>query len=261
MRGIGIADGIGAKYIPLERFEDSMHFDIIILVKYHGKKARMIRSGCDRLIYDPLDCWSAERWDRSPEEFWKRQRRELGFDDIIATSPACQYIMQDALPSIPVHMFPHHADPRIGKNWYNPIGPIVYAGGEHFIREWKNVINKTCDNIPRNSIMAHDAECWKALKGASIGLHLRMPPTDTAINRYCKPQVKLENIAAAGLAAVVTGHPCATSLRPGMCFVNDPTELHEHILAAAKNPEKYRIFNPVTLESHIKRMKELCYND
>ena len=53
-----------------------------------------------------------------------------------------------------------------------------------------------------------------AMLNRALEKALRLAPHDTPLNRWCKPQVKLENAAAAGCPVLASGHPSVTSLRP-----------------------------------------------
>ena len=59
----------------------------------------------------------------------------------------------------------------------------------------------------------------------------RLAPFNTPLYRYCKPQIKLENAAAAGLPAVATDCPASTSLHPDVVTV--PADFSVDELAAA----------------------------
>lgn len=262
MRGVAVADKLGVPFVDLS--ELSGRYDTLVLVKYwtHGRDhdySKVLRRSCERLIFDPLDVFSSTKPLAEPSEFWRWCWKRLQFNDLIATSPACADSMVSGVPSLmpePVqfHLLPHHADPRIGPDWYNPRGPVVYAGGLRFIQSALVEIQAACDRLGRRLLLDYNKDCWRRLQGAALALHLRLPPEDTPLNRYCKPQVKLENAAAAGLPCLATADPCVMSL-------DIP-----HIVAASGDffgdirwslENAAPLTNPVTLDHHCARMAQL----
>lgn len=266
MRAVSVAKRLGVPFVDLSELEG--RYDCLIVVKYWdgkgGDYAKTIRKSCDRLIYDPLDVFSQKKPDADPSKFWHWTWHQLHFDDLIGTSPACVETMTgvNEIPQVEckIHLAPHHADPRIGPNWYNPNGPIVYAGGLRFIESALPQIQQACNALGRRLLVDYNKDCWRRLEGAALALHLRLPPHDTRLNKLCKPQVKLENAAAANLPCLATPHPCVMSLeKPGVNYT---------FRDAASNGINWKMWldhslkseplaNPVTLEQHVERMREI----
>ena len=189
------------------------NFDVGLIIK--ADSPPVMREKCRRLIWDPLDPWYADprAMRMHPADYWRAKHRKLGFDEIIATSPACEETMRAGLPdSVRVWMVPHHSDPRIEPSWYDPNGPIVYAGARYFVDSARREIEEAAKRIGREVVFDHDHHAWKRLRGASLSLCLRLPPYNVPLNRHCKPQVKVANAAAAGIPVLTTDDPCTTSL-------------------------------------------------
>lgn len=259
MRGQQPAYELGVPCLGLHELKEHGKFDVLILVKYHREYGSLIRKRCNRLIYDPLDCWSSlKHWRHAdPVEFWKWTRRELGYDEIIATSPACATVMQEALPMVKVHMLPHHADRMVGPHWHDPDGPIVYAGGQRFLGDQMLAIEAGCRANLRELIVDIGRACEKSLKGSALCLHPRLAPEDSPLNRWCKPQIKLENCAAAGLPILATKHPCIYSLRPDLCWIDDGQPWEKNIRRALDSPP---LAEPVTLGQHVESLRKVIGN-
>ncbi len=253
MRGKAVSQVLGVPFVETEGVSTQDRIDTLVLVKYWGDPDEL-RGKCDRLIFDPLDCWSSFReWlDAEPADFWRWTHRVLRFDEIIATSPACARVMRDALPRVPVHLAPHHADPAISPSCYAPKGSVVYAGRLRYIESELRSIQKACKRLGRRLVVEKAKWTPTCLEGASLFLHLRLPPTDTPLNRHCKPQVKLENAAAAGLPVLASPDPCVTSLRPG---VTESSDDWERGIEAALRSEP--LANPVSLDEHARTMERI----
>ena len=216
MRGETLARHLACRLIHPAEVNGESRREAIVAVK-KGFDGAPIRDRCDRLIYDPLDAFCDDSADLDPALYWRARYRELLFDDIIATSPACAAIMRDALPErVSVHLAPHHADPRINASWRKKDGPIVYAGLERFIASGLDRIRLACRMVGKEFIAGPDCD---VLRGASLALALRLPPHDTALKRRCKPHIKIANANAARKAGVATDCPAATSLYPEVVTV------------------------------------------
>jgi hypothetical protein len=258
MRGDPVAKALGASVLDVKPFTPKGHYDVILLVKYHGGFASRVRESCDRLIYDPLDCWGeAERW-VDPVQFWKHKFQELRFNDILATSPACQSLMREALSETNIHLAPHHADPAVNPDWHDPTGPIVYAGGSNYVMSGIVQIRRACQRIGREFRIDLNRSALKSLRGCSLMLNPRLPPFDSPLNRYCKPQVKAENCAAAGMRMLASDDPCVTSWRDVPVATTDEwlddEKLERRIKAAFDSPP---LSNPVTLQSHVEFLRSI----
>ena len=208
-----------------------------------------VRGAADRLVYDPLDVFWNEPHDTSPEEFWRRKYDELRFDDIIATSPACEAIMRESLPDrVQVHLIPHQSDSRIYEGWGNRDGPIVYVGQPAFIADGLDRVRSACRMLGKELVTGSSCD---VLKGASLALALRLPPYDTPLNRTCKPQVKIANAIAGNVPVVTTDSPAAASLYPGVESV--PVDFTARRLADAMRRaiESHRLWKPYRTENYL----------
>jgi hypothetical protein len=174
----------------------------------------VVLRGCSKIVFDPMDKWfsDARKARMDPVAYWKSEYERNPWTDIIATSPSCADAMQSAAAHTTVHLVPHAPDPRIEAGWYDPNGPIVYAGARYFIERYYSQIREAAKLLGREVFFDHDHHAWKSLKGASAVLSLRLPPTNSALNKQCKPQVKVANAAAAGIPVLSTDCPAATSL-------------------------------------------------
>ena len=252
MRGVAVADALGVPFFDLKDLRKADKIRTLILVKGHGRYAKDIRHSCERLIYDPLDAWFLSGREHDlPDVFWRWTHAQLAFDEIIATTPACAATMQDALPGVPVHLAPHHADPTIRPS-YDPDGPVVYSGAKRYLGNELPAIKHACKTLGRKLVIESGKGPPKKLAGASLVLHVRMPPHDTPLNRWCKPQVKLENAAAAGCPILVSDHPCATSCYPDA--VVHAGDWNASISAALGTAP---LHEPVTLTQQRDRLRQL----
>lgn len=236
MRGIQIALQNHWEMIDIADFKPKSKYDVLILVKYAGGYANLLRENCHRLIFDPLDCWAGR--DEAPAEFWERLRDEVCFDDIIATSPACAATMPGR-----VHLIPHHADVRVRPNKYDPAGPVVYIGDERYIRDGIQPIRAACEKLRRQ---LHIGTHPVLLHGASVALAPRLGRSSTEISRTCKPCVKVENAAAAGVPVLATDDSAITSLYPDVTTASHaiwsiPDELAACIRAAVAVDHNYDV--------------------
>jgi glycosyltransferase involved in cell wall biosynthesis len=227
MRGRVLSRHLGCELIEPRQVHGMARRKTIIAIK-RGFSPTATRAKCDRLVYDPLDVFCDSHARVDPVDYWRSVYRELRFDDIIATSPACHGVMRAALPDkVRVHIVPHQCDPRIDRSWRNPDGPVVYAGLNVFVASGVDRIKQACRMIGKDFVMGESCD---VLKGASLALAFRLPPYDTEMYRRCKPQIKLENAAAAGLPAVATDCPAATSLHRNIQTV--PVDFSASQLAA-----------------------------
>ena len=130
-------------------------------------------------------------------------------------------------------------------------GPVVYSGAKRYIQSELAAIKKACKDLDRRLVLESGKGPPHRLRGASLVLHLRLAPHDTPLNRWCKPQVKLENAAAAGCPVLASGHPSVTSLRPGVPTAHGSwAESIAHALSQAP------LANPVSLEDHRRLIRQ-----
>ncbi len=252
MRGETLADHYQVPLLNSMSPGPMPHRDVAIVVK-DGVPA--LRNAAGRLIYDPLDVFWDTPHDLTPREFWRRKYDQLHFDDIIATSPACEEVMRDALPkSVQVHLIPHQSDNRVYQSWHDSDGPVVYAGQSQFLSDRLDVVSAACRMIGKELVVDRS---FDVLKGASLALALRLPPYDTSLNRFCKPQVKIENAIAAGVPVVTTDCPAALSLYPGIASVPvsfSARQLADSMRRAMESPPPWKPFRAENFISAIDRL-------
>lgn len=253
MRGESVAKVLGADIIPLPTQRISKHYDVIVLVKYAVGCETLLRNACDRFIFDGLDGWS-DKPNATPEDLWRWRYKHLKFDDILATSPACLETMATSVPEARCHLLPHHADAKIDSSWYDPQGPVVYAGGQHYAARYLGDIERACRHVGRKFVGNFGRRPVDSLRGAALQLHPRFPPTDTPLNRLCKPQIKIANAAAAGCPILATAHPCVTSLDSGGCLIDHHDNWERLLMRALESSP------PVlqsTLQEHAQKLRKL----
>jgi len=68
------------------------------------------------------------------------------------------------------------------------------------------------------------------LRGASLVVAVRNNH-DYELNRWCKPQIKLENAAVAGLPVLASDHPCITTDFPDGPVTNQLDTLDDWVIA------------------------------
>lgn len=259
MRAAPLASAFGIPFIDTKDFRGG-NYDTILVCKYWPKN---IRQHCNTLVFDALDCWESTHPEMSISEFWNWCYIELQFDVIIATSSSCAHKMQEVLGNydVTVVISPHHADPRIHRTWGDPRGPIVYAGGERFIASEKANIERAAKRIGRRVVFDHSKTAWKSLQGASLAISARFPPTDTMLNRWCKPAVKIENAAAAGVCCVASDHPANWQRRQSnLSFLYTAGEDGESWAwedAFRVAYERGPLSHPIVIENHIESLRGL----
>lgn len=209
MRGIDVAQRLGIPFFD-SRMLPPGRYGTLIIVKYWPDNIAEIRSRCDRMILDPLDCWCQTHPEMKPGQFWRWCKEQTRCDAMVSTSPAVSEMMQSA--GISTMYAPHHADQRIGRDWYNPDGPVVYAGGGRYLGSEAKAIEQACKDIGRGFVLRQDSECWQALQGAALVLSCRFGPERTPLNIWCKPGVKIANAARAGIPVLATRDPAIYTL-------------------------------------------------
>lgn len=221
IRGEPLAKMLGWKLIDVSK-RIREHFDVIWLVKRKGNNYIHVRNHCDRLVFDPLDFWHSPNG-VNPSACWRRVYKDMPFDTIIATSPACWAKMHESMKGtdVPVHMLPHQCDHRVSEHWYDPAGPVVYAGAGSFAKNYEPILTKACRVIGReyrpNYSQYHG---WQGLQGAALVLAIRCGRSHNCrFTRFCKPQIKIENAAAMRCPVLCGGHPAEISLHPECSIV------------------------------------------
>lgn len=209
MRGIDIAARLGIPFADSRTLPPGRHGTVIVC-KYWPENIRDIRARCERLILDPLDCWCQTNPLMRAQDFWRWCKEETGADAMVATTPSTQETMRAV--GIETIYAPHHADERIGRDWRDPAGPVVYAGGLRYLGIERESIAAACKALGREFIVRDDKECWQALQGASVVLSTRFGVERTPLNIWCKPGVKLANAARAGIPVLATRDPAVFTL-------------------------------------------------
>ena len=167
------------------------HYDVIWLVKRNNRNYKHVRSHCDKLVCDPLDFW---HWPNrvDPVTCWRTIFDVMPFDAIISTSPACRNAMKEGLAGtgVPVHMLPHQCDHRVKPEWYNPDGPIVYAGIRAYVKAYEVTLTTACEMIGRKYHGVYSEHHGQlGLDGASLVIALRSNryKRHSQVTRHCMP--------------------------------------------------------------------------
>lgn len=216
LRGVQLAERMGWDFIPVLDVEGrrGSRYDVGIVVKYPFGVGKLIHQLCDRVVFDPLDNWNQD--DVCPLRHFAPDTYLFRFDAIIATSPACEQVMQLAQlgheKPCPVWMLPHGPDPRCA--WtYDPNGPVMYCGRKDYLGLAKSTIEEACRRNRKEFLCLPGTPENVARKiGVSLLLHPRLGQSTTSINRFCKPQIKLANASKANLPILATNDPCVVSL-------------------------------------------------
>jgi hypothetical protein len=248
MRAETVASQLGAPFFDCRKHIPKCR--TLVLVKYDGECSTAIRAACERLIFDPLDVFSSWNKIDNPTLFWQWTRKRIRFDELIGTSPACVESMSLAL-DCPVHLLPHHADPRCHEDWYDQNGHVAYAGGKQYVAAALESIEAACRRIGRRFVGDFSRQPLGALQDAALHLNLRLPPHDGPLNRLAKPAVKAENCCACGAKMLASHHPCVTSLRPEIVTIGGDNNIEAGILVALESPP---LRDPVTLDAHCQRL-------
>lgn len=223
MRGAAPAGLLGWKVVkPDQACGEGAGVDAVVLVKYDDGTGSLIRRHCRVMVYDPLDAWMKANQKDDPGDFFFRRWQSMRFDAILAASPSSAEVMRAVLPeTVKVVLAPHHPDPLCVPDWYNPYGPVVYAGGPKYLGEAATSrIASACRQLGR-VFRLDDRKDAYGLKGAAACIALREYPHDTPLNRLCKPQVKLANALACGIPALASLHRCSTSLYDWPLYVDE----------------------------------------
>jgi hypothetical protein len=173
----------------------------------------ILRRTAKRIFFDPLDKWfgSAREASLSPAQWLANEHGRNKFTDLIAATIPMREAAKRGLRGVRVHLVPHHADERVGQDWYDPDGPIVYAGMSKFIEPVLRTVRQACKIIGKEFVYNTDHHAWKALEGASLILAPRAG-LRTKLNLMCKPTVKIANAAQAGVPVLATDDPAITTL-------------------------------------------------
>lgn len=254
MRCQAVAEMAGWPLLTRSAIEEPRRYNVIIYVKggLTDTQARRLRRKADVVIYDVLDAWS--RRDIPPKIFFRKAYEAIGFDYIIATTPSSISAIKAGVPDTVTWLLPHHADPRCNREWYRPDGPVVYSGSLPYLGTQVAGITQACKRLGVEFKVGPDV---RDLKGARLALAVRLPPTDTDLNRICKPQVKVENALACGIPVLASNHPCITSLHPWVSKIlhQKPTvdQWTEALKAALKAPRPD--WKAVSLKEHVDKLK------
>lgn len=210
LRGVQLASQLGVPFIPLPLTEPAPQLDVGVMVKYGRGYEVRIREACRFVIYDPLDDWGQQ--DVNPYEHWRRIACILRPTVMIATSPACVAVMKlgrryvDLPPRL--HLIPHAPDTRL--NWHrDKDAPVAYVGDTRYLDGHSLYIINACKKSGRQVRFIEEPPVELS---ACLLLHPRLGRSATAINRLCKPQIKLANAARAGIPVLATDDPAVMTL-------------------------------------------------
>jgi len=215
MRGAPVARRFGFEEFDARRprrVRPSGRYAIGVALKCPAPET--VRRHCDRVVFEPLDLWFGDRGSGNmrPGDWLKRQHNAAPFDDLIASTLPMAEAGERRLPrSVRVHFVPHHADPRVGLDWYDAAGPIVYAGHRDFVAGHRDTIREAGRMIGRDVVLDTSVNAWRALRGAALVLAPRLR-SRSRLNLEGKPTVKLANAAQAGIPALATPDPASAEL-------------------------------------------------
>jgi len=216
MRGKPIATELGLKvYNSRSKVRVDREYDVALVVK--AGVPPVVRKAAKRVIWEPLDLWWGDRKEAAldPEDWLLRKWELWQFDEIILSTIGMKEAAEAALSSkgVIIHLVPHHADERVGLDWYDPAGPIVYAGMRDFVRPAIPAIEEAAAAIGRKVVFDFAHHAWQSLEGASLVLAPRLG-LRTKMNVIGKPTVKIANAAQAGIPVLATPDSSITDLFP-----------------------------------------------
>lgn len=259
MRGRDVAErlqqqGYDARFYSWEELPAG-NLDTVVVIKYWTPQIIELRKHCRLLIGDPLDCFSQTKPNAEPTDFWRWYCKQVNPDIILSTSPACSETMEGCGDR--VVLAPHHADERIGTDWYNPYGMVVYAGGQRFLGDQAPLISEACAKLGRKFCTAYDKDCWRLLQGAVLSLCVRFGKERTPLNLQCKPTVKVANAARAGVPVLATPDPAIWSLvgQTIECRGGD-LDWFRDVLRGTSNQQP--LDYPWTLDTHCELLRSLA---
>lgn len=259
MRGLAVANFLKLPYIDLRKPVFDRKYTAIMVVKHYDNCEKELRKNARVLIYDPLDVWVRFKPDHDPVQFWKEEYKALNFDIILATTPKAAQLMREALPpKVTVLHMPHNSDHRCEPSWYDPEGAITYAGGGQYLGGQEGRIEEACKklNIPFR-LATEFPDSLNAMNGSRLLLCLRLPPTDTPLNKTCKPQVKIENALECQIPFLATPHAATESYLDGVYYhqnIANP-DWGDEIRLALTQPRPTT--TSVSLRQHCMKLKRL----
>jgi hypothetical protein len=263
MRGRPIADRFSWKELNSRSkitVESPDRFDVAFVVK--AGVPPVIREKSDRVIWEPVDLWFGDHRsaEMSPKDWLLSQWKAHRFDEIIVSTVPLKDAADRVLKpeGVRVHLVPHHADPRVGLDWFDPDGPIVYAGAKEFIAPARGTIIEAAKKIGRELVLDHDHHSWKALEGAALVLAPRLA-LRTRMNVLGKPTVKVANAAQAGIPVLATPDPAIAGLFPDVLGLE--VDRWSNVESLAKTFD-YALGSPPSIckfpaERWLERMKEI----
>lgn len=221
----------------------------------------VVRRTAKRILFDPLDKWfeNPKTARLTAPQFLANEFGRNKFTDLIASTIPMRDAAKRGLPkSVRVHLVPHHADPRVGLDWCDPNGPIVYAGMIKFIEPVIERVRRACRIIGREFRLDTDHHAWRGLEGASLVLAPRIG-LRSHLNLECKPCVKIANAAQAGIPVLATNDPAITTLYHDVRVTkpeawNDAKTLAGHLEKALADPAPVL---QTSFEDWLKRMREI----
>jgi glycosyltransferase involved in cell wall biosynthesis len=217
VRGRPVAHHLGWKELNTRakiRLDSDEKFDVCLAVKSIAPP--VVREQSKRMIFDPMDIWFDNRKEhaKTPAKFLADRFANFPFDELIlATIPMKEGAKRGVPASVRTHLVPHHAEPRVGLDWFDPDGPIVYAGSRGFVSPAVSALTTAAKSIGREIVFDYDHHAWKSLKGASLVLAPRVGSA-YRLNREGKPTIKIANASQAGIPCLATNCPAITSLFP-----------------------------------------------
>lgn len=235
MRGRPVREVLGFDEIDtreLVRLRAGANYDVALVVK--SPVPGVVRERSNRIVWEPLDLWYGDRGaqEQDPRDWVLRNWEACAFDEIVVSTVPMAEAAEEVLTSrgVRVHLVPHHADPRIGMDWYDADGPIVYAGGSGFVAPVRDQIVAAAAAIDREVKFDHAVHAWRSLAGAALVLAPRIG-LRTRMNLLGKPTVKIANAAKGGIPVLATPDPAIRTLYPNVRVAPPCDWADRHILA------------------------------
>lgn len=261
-RGAPLVDAFGWDQLAVDQPVPREDYDCIILAKRNLRRIHWfptnLRQACKYLILDPLDWWTSdEEQDPNPVNLWRHIYRLLEPDYVIATSSTCKATMIEGFPEhVRVFEIPHPCDPSISSGWYDPLGPVVYAGAEAPFEGLQDKFQSAIRRLDREFRIRYTSTDAGPLKGASLQVCMRNGIHMTPLNELCRPLIKLENAAAATMPVLCNGTPAELSRYPYAFCASLSATQDEQVLAhwIELALASHRLSNPYTEREYVRDM-------
>tara|TARA_R110000824_G_scaffold741_6_gene4611 strand:+ start:214 stop:1995 length:1782 start_codon:yes stop_codon:yes gene_type:complete len=265
MRGRPITEALGWKELNSRSritMKDGEEYDVGLVTK--AGIPPIVRDRTKRLVWEPLDLWFGNRAEarQEPGDWLLAKWEAYKFDEVILSTihlaDAAKKVLRPK--GVKVHLVPHHADPRVGLDWYDPDGPIVYAGAKTFLGDERSIaaIRAAAELVGRKLVLDFDHHGWKSLEGAALVIAPRIGGR-SKMNLIGKPTVKIANAGQAGIPVLATPDGAIRKLFPevrtaALDVWSDPKALAASMSAALEDDSPIAKF---PFDRWLSRMKEI----